>query len=379
MKMRFKPKRETTVEEYRLVSRFEAVRKRLLADHPERLNKPLVYWALPSDRRLPLAFLGRKLEELLSTPFEELLATPGVGQKKIASLIMLLSRAAEESPPEETLGADNASQAEQAPKDRGAAAADTSVFDPSIVSEALWSEWRATVKKHRLQSVKLGRIAPTLQALPTVIWHTRVGDYVDLPLGEIRQLKTHGEKRIRAILEVFWVIHESFCASVPHAHVDVYLAPKFVRPIELWIESQRSAHSLPGIDEVRSALVKPLLSQIEVDLGSTVYKLAAERLATDGSRRSVRLQAREMGVTRARVYQLLEECGKVMAVRWPEGEYLLASLTEKFSKRDDDAAGLYRAALDLFYPKAQESAHPVSQTPIPEMPHTPLDKSGETV
>lgn len=379
MKMHYKPKRETSVEEYRLVSRFENVRKQLLADHPDRLKKPLVYWALPSDRRLPLAFLGRTLEELLSTPFEELLATPGVGQKKIASLIMLLSRAAEDSPVDESAGSDDGPQAEDAARQLGGTAEEAPVFDPSIVSEALWSEWRATVKKHKLQSVKLGRIAPTLQTLPTVIWHTRVGDYVDLPLGEIRRLKTHGEKRIRAILEVFWVIHETFSASVAHEHVDVSLAPKFVRPIQLWIESQRNAQSLPGIDEVRSALVKPLLSQIEVDLGPTVYKLAAERLATDGSRRSVRLQAREMGVTRARVYQLLEECGKVMAVRWPEGEYLLASLTEKFAMRDDDAAELYRAALDLFYPKAQESVPTISQAPIPEMPHAPLEKTGETV
>ncbi len=36
-----------------------------------------------------------------------------------------------------------------------------------------------------------------------------------------------------------------------------------------------------------------------------------------------------MGVTRARVYQLLEDCAKVMDVRWPAGEYLLAAVSAK--------------------------------------------------
>ena len=73
-----------TIEDYRLLSNFESVRKQLMQpQYNDRLEKPLAYWALPNDRRLPLAFLGRTLSDLLETPFEELTATPGVGQKKI--------------------------------------------------------------------------------------------------------------------------------------------------------------------------------------------------------------------------------------------------------------------------------------------------------
>ena len=58
-----------------------------------------------------------------------------------------------------------------------------------------------------------------------VIWNTPLGAYTHFTLGEIRAMKTHGEKRVRAILEVFhaftswwptWVRRStSWCASSP--------------------------------------------------------------------------------------------------------------------------------------------------------------------
>ena len=86
--------RARSTEQVRQRTIFEAVRKTLLqAPFGDRLDKPLAYWAHPNDRRLPLAFLGRTLNELLATPFDELRSTPGVGQKKIAALVTLLERA----------------------------------------------------------------------------------------------------------------------------------------------------------------------------------------------------------------------------------------------------------------------------------------------
>ena len=51
-----------SVEELQAVSRFENLRRTLLSDeYSDHLDKPLAYWALPADRRLPLALLGRTL------------------------------------------------------------------------------------------------------------------------------------------------------------------------------------------------------------------------------------------------------------------------------------------------------------------------------
>src|SRR5277367_2416131 len=78
--------KSASVEELQVISRFEGLRKILLSEqYVDHLTKPLAYWALPTDRRLPLALLGRTLEDLLQTPFSELSNTPGIGQKKICS------------------------------------------------------------------------------------------------------------------------------------------------------------------------------------------------------------------------------------------------------------------------------------------------------
>ncbi len=353
--MKMNLKKPSTVEEFRLVTRFESLRRTLLEPrYADRLDKPVAYWALASDRRLPLAFLGLPLGELLDRPFPELLATPGIGQKKLASLLTLLERATQELPPGAAIAAEPVAAAPAAePETR---------FDPENASEALWVEWREAVKQHGLEGLKLGRLAPTLQALPTVIWNTPLGAYADLTLAEIRQLKTHGEKRVRVVLEVFSLVYRSLSGmsgSAAAGHLSVRLEPRFIQPLEQWILQALGEFAALSREQIRQALALPMLAQIENDLGPSVAQLAAGRLGIDGPTQSVRSQAEAMNVTRARVYQLFEDCAKVMHVRWPEGEWLFTALEEKL--RRDEAEGealrLFRALRELFYPRALDMPH----------------------
>lgn len=346
-----KMNKATSVEEYKIVSSFQSLRNTLLDEKfADRLEKPLAYWAMPNDRRLPLAFLGRTIKDLLATPFEELSATPGIGQKKISSLVKLLSRATKDQPPAVPFGITELSELRKTQVEKPRR--NEKNFDPSIVSEALWAEWRQTVKERGLERETLGRLAPTLQALPTVIWHTPLGHYADYTVAEIRQLKTHGEKRIRVILEVFYVVHEAFSGITLPDYLQARLVPAFAQSIEEWIAHVLAGSRTPSIEEMKEQLVEPLLQQIHVDAGPTIHDLSASRLGVGGLPQSVRHQARAMGLTRARVYQLLEECGKVMAVRWPEGEQQFAALHAKL--KNDGAASevlrLFEATCDLFFP-----------------------------
>ena len=48
-----------SVEELQVISRFESLRKILLSEqYADHLKKPLAYWALPTDRRLPAGLPG---------------------------------------------------------------------------------------------------------------------------------------------------------------------------------------------------------------------------------------------------------------------------------------------------------------------------------
>jgi hypothetical protein len=214
-----------SVEELQLVSRFESLRKMLLSEaYTDHIERPLAFWALPTDRRLPLAFLGRKLRDLLNTPFADLSATPGIGRKKIASFVQLLARAANTDPtalPTEIL--DPQLKIAPLPTD-GLAEGDG--FDPTNISEISWAQWRASVVRHGLTSETLGRFAPSLQNMTRVIWNTPLGAYTNSTLAEIRALKTHGEKRIRAVLEVFHAAHVLVSGMGTQEHLVVRILPR---------------------------------------------------------------------------------------------------------------------------------------------------------
>jgi hypothetical protein len=349
-----KTNKVTSVEDYKIVSSFQSLRKTLLDERfADRLEKPLAYWALPNDRRLPLAFLGRTIKDLLATPFEELSATPGIGQKKISSLVKLLSRATKDHPPAAPFGlTDLAETKKVSAAEKTRQSGDAAGFDPTVVSEALWSQWQQTVSDYDIGREKLGRLAPTLQALPTVIWHTPLDAYVNHTVAEIRQLKTHGEKRVRVVLEVFYIVHQMLSGAGSAASLSLRIVPKFIQPIEDWIAKAIHEGRVPTPDEVRENLTVPLLDQIQIDSGDTIHELSAGRLGIDGGPQSVRQQAKRMGVTRARVYQLLEECSRVMEVRWPEGNHQLAQLEAKLHADHADSAdlALFRATRELFYP-----------------------------
>src|SRR5690606_33508229 len=219
--------------------------------YQDRLQKPLAYWALPNDRRLPLAFLGRTLDELLHTPFEQLSATPGIGQKKMVSLVKLLHRATSDQPPLVPFGLDDPILAPVTHE----ATPVLEKFDPALVSEALWAEWRDTVRRHNIGHEKLGRLAPSLQNLPTVIWHTPLSKYLNYTVGEIRRLRTHGEKRVRAVLEIFHALHDALSGARQPEHLSMRLSPIFVPQVEEWIADVLAHPGVPSPEEFQEKLV----------------------------------------------------------------------------------------------------------------------------
>jgi hypothetical protein len=297
-----------------------------------------------------LAFLGRTIKDLLATPFEELSATPGIGQKKISSLVKLLSRATKDHPPAVPFGINDLGESKKATTEKPRR--QSTSFDPAIVSEALWSQWQKTVLEQGVGHEKLGRLAPTLQALPTVIWHTPLDQYANHTVAEIRQLRTHGEKRVRVVLEVFYLMHEMLSTAGTSEHLALRIVPKFIGPLESWVAQVLQVGDVPSSEEVRDSLTVPLLNQIKIDAGDTIHELSEGRLGINDPPQSVRQQAKRMGVTRARVYQLLEDCSRVIEVRWPEGQQLMAQLDAKFQAEatEGDDLRLFRATRELFFP-----------------------------
>ncbi len=346
-----KMNRSSSIVEYRLGSQFQQLREKLLTDaYADRLERPLAFWALPGDRRLPLALMGRTVRDLLTTSFDDLLATPGVGQKKIATLVALLDRVADQ-PIEEVPVAESASA--QQPTEQLHAP-----FDVASVSEVKWSQWRAAVARHGLGSQPLGRFAPSLRNLPRVVWSTPLETYVGLTLNEIRQLKTHGEKRVNAVAEVFCHLYHVLSGIDANGPLAVRIVPRFVPRIEQWVLDTLASKTLPSPEEIEKHFIAPLIDQIEIDAGDHIARLAEKRIGLDGGESSVRQTARKLGITRARVYQLLADIGAIISIRWPEGQALAAQLSDRIASETSDPAryAAFFTAVDLFFPGARTAS-----------------------
>lgn len=328
------------VIEYSIRARFDEIGQLLQGSpYAERRDKPIGYWALTGDRRLPYALLERKVSDIIATPFKELAQTPAIGKKKMASLVMLLERVLDDRQPTLVRPAQEVVSLD----DR---------FASDAVSESHWEAWRETVRHHHLASEPLGRLAPTLRSLPTVIWDTPLATYLEMPLAQLRRLKTHGDKRVRSVLEVFFFIHQVLGNASPTRHFVIQLRPSFVVPIEQWLGEVIRRDDPPTLQEIRQNLILPILNQIEVDSDENIGRLMAGRLGIESGPESVIEQAERLGVTRARIYQLLELCSRIMTVRWPEGGWQLLALSERFAQHPEHAESreMFNTLRALLYP-----------------------------
>ena len=343
-----------SVEEYKIASRFESLRKILKSEeYSHHLEKPLAYWALPTDRRLPLVLLGRTLRDLLDMPFVELAATPGIGQKKISSFVGLLLRAANTNPAD--LAMDDEKSTANGPMYQKEKTAPSKDFDPSTVSEVVWDQWRATVVRHGLEDETLGHLAPSLRNMTHVNWNATLGEFTNCTLAEIKSRKTYGEKRIHTLLEVFHGLHNLMSEMGQEQHLAVRVCPHRINAVQQWIARAMQSTEVPDEAEILDNFIKPLLDQIHTDATAQVANLADDRVGLLGPITSVREVARGMDLTRARVYQLLNEINDIMQIRWPSGRAEVYELSEKLQLEAAMAGttkqlNQFQAAVELFYP-----------------------------
>lgn len=344
-----------SAEEAKLKDSFDQLAAKLReAEHQPRLMRPLAYWVQRSDRRLPLAFLDRSVGEIVHTPFLALVASAGIGPKKMQCLVKLLKRVVtHEEPANASLPSTETATAAEVPATTARA---TLLFDPEQLSELDWEHWRKTVKLLGLEQEKLGRVAPSLARLPSVIWHTPLSFYLDQSLAQLRQLKTYGIKRVAAVAEVFHAIHVMFQDLRPNLHYSIRLAPRFVESLESWAATVLREQRVISLEELSREFLAPLLEQIEKDAGEFVASLARARLDVEPDSFNVRRISLNRGVTRARIYQMLDECRQIMDVRWPEGRELVQSLRDHQSRVEPEgSSGKLLARLqDLCYPEMAE-------------------------
>lgn len=348
---------------HELAARFEKIRGLLLTDRfAEQLHLPLTFWALPADRRLPRALMGRNLGDLLRTPFASLAATPGIGQKKIQSLLRLLDRALHTDDLRRERLEDVAPQAAASSAPRAPRRLPVG-SDPSNISEVTWATWRSTITRHCLGHEPLGCFANELHELPRAIWNVPLDHYAERTLVEIRRLKTHGEKRVRSVVTIFGRLHSQLDGKPADSGVVVRLTPQSVDALDAWLDAELISPQPPRLDELRLRLVDPLVEQVARDAGAQTAEMLRGRLGLDGPALSVRKTAMRLHLTRARIYQLLEDAATVVDVRWPRGKSRIRALLNRYAGHPADSAEnvLLRSVAETFFPTEFRPVPPPQQ------------------
>lgn len=296
-----------------LAARFEELRQTL--SQPERSSlweKRLGFWATAADRNLPLPVITKTLREIVSSDLRSIAATPGIGQKKLGGLLMLLERAVATNPamlPQMEAAAQLEEEGQKKIAD----------FDLSQINEVVWSEWRDTVRRHRLETLPLGRLVSSLRSVPRVMWEVPLGEFAGLSLNELFARRAFGEKRLRAVWEVFRTVHQTLHGVEPDAAVGFTLAIRRVVNIQNWILETWQSGEIPSAEQLRERFVLPIFEQLRQDCVPQAVDLAEQRIGIHDAPRSVQRLAREFHLTRARIYQLFDDQASALRVRWPVG------------------------------------------------------------
>ena len=143
--------------------------------------------------------------------------------------------------------------------------------------------------------------------------------------------------------------------------------PRFVADIESWANAVMHRTAPVDAAEIRRCFVDPLMAQVYTDAGEQIAKLAEGRLRLDGSGATVRQVARRMGLTRARVYQLLGDISAGMSVRWPDGYAMVQNLRNALHEQVQDARELelFDAVVELFFPNSRQEGIFDTEEPQP--------------
>jgi hypothetical protein len=236
-----------------------------------------------------------------------------------------------------------------------------------IVSEALWEQWRTTAREQALGSEPLGRFASSLRHLPRVLWNTPIEAYTDLTLADLRGLKTHGVKRVAAVLEVFRGLHTMLVYAGTQGHLVTRVVPRFAAQIESWIVRRLPQAAAIGVEQFGAEVVTPLLEQIRLDVGALGTELARIRLVPGET--NVQQTAHRLQTTRSRVYETAAETAAALAVRWPKGPTILAELRERQAdaSADREAQELVDSIVLLFSPITRGDSDPTPSARRPRV------------
>lgn len=299
-------------------------------EYAPRRRRRLVDWTATSDRSIPFALLDKTVQEIVDGGFDTVVATPGVGFKKIKGLLDILER----------VYADHEFTAvETAPSTLPG----RSVFSPSAarlrfasrqfssLREVDWEHWRTTVTDRGPADQPLGRFVTALGDLPRKTWEVPLRFYAGCSLSRIFGLPSYGSRRVATIAETFRRVAEAAAVNALADAARPGPILDFVRNLEQLADPTERPRRA-SVDPLA-----PLTAQVEHDLGPHAAGIFLEMIGEDGRTAKSLPHVGSWG----RYYR--SAIARLIRVRCPETAHLIVKFNARPKRRGDD---LLRARLD---------------------------------
>lgn len=330
--------------------RFERLRKLLdeFDTHPA-LDRPLVAWVAPTDSHLPQAALPLTLRQLLGPDWQRIQTARGVGPGRILKLLGVMERV------ERTIrrGPEAPREAvELPPAELGWN------FDPDALTETEWLRWGAVVERHHVADLQIGRFARSLLEMPQGVAGEPVGTYTRQPLDEMQSLAGYGPVRVRQVLATIADVVRTLHGQAGEGHLRARLLTARLHGVTAWVDRVLRTRSVADRAGLLENLVRPLLAQLEDDLGQPTAGYVGRRWGVEGPAETLDDIARSAGLTKERIRQVTGRAAEVFAVRWPEGRYLFDDFYELLQAAPDaaEALDLARRVFDSCFAVSLERA-----------------------
>ena len=282
------------------------------------LGSPVSEWSEPGDISLPFKFLSFSIRHVLEMPFDKIAAS-WTTQDRLTCLIEHLERAARAI--ESVTGWPDESATEG--DDRAIEVPRELTF-----TGRSWRHYCDVIERHQLHSVMLGTIAPTLNELPTSFWKRRLGEFLSSTLLQLSETPGVGPQKMRVVVDVFRELAAHLETIPAETHLAVSLLVKPIQKVNLWLEDVLSTKRVPDLDEIAKCFLRPLASQLQADLSPLLASLVLRRSGFNGAPETLEEIATDIGVSRARVWQIAKRATEIVQVRWPHGKHLLDDLDD---------------------------------------------------
>ena len=221
------------------------------------------------------------------------------------------------------------------------------------IPAGLWAGWCWTVNVNRLDHFPLGFFARSLRNLPPRMWNVPVGVYSRRSLRQLLDVNGVGEGTLVPVVKIIADLARTLDCVPTESQARLLIMPAAVLQATAWLRRRFPPGRAPRATAIATGLIRPLLAQLDLDLGPEFSEMAERRIGLDGDPQTAAEVAEAFAVSDSLVWQKVKRAVPVFQVRWPEGKYAVEHFYHSLLEEkgvEEQSALVWRTIEILFDP-----------------------------